>query len=193
MSPRAPRRHAMRGGQNVVEVALILPLLLLLAFGVFDLGRAFGLGITTVGSARSGLREGIQNTTNDTGLFIRGDFGSNTNWGSEEGPPFGGPAAVFAHCPTPNVAAGESCGDPNGCPPASFAPTQDSCFAIGSCTLVGATCNPASITWNMPVPKKGDVLVVRVVSRLQLITGLVAAVTGRNIYIAHDQFAYPLY
>ncbi len=43
-------------GQGVVEFALILPLLLVVVFGVFDLGRIYFSTITLTSAAREGAR-----------------------------------------------------------------------------------------------------------------------------------------
>ncbi len=48
-------------GQDLVEFAIVLPLLLLLVFGVFDLGRLFHAGITITSAAREGARFGTRN------------------------------------------------------------------------------------------------------------------------------------
>jgi hypothetical protein len=61
------RKHVRPGerGQELVEFALLLPLLLLIAFGVLDLGRAFHASITIANAAREGARYGT---------FHPGDF-----------------------------------------------------------------------------------------------------------------------
>jgi hypothetical protein len=43
-------------GQGLIELALVLPFLLVVIFGVFDLGRVFFTTITLVSSAREGAR-----------------------------------------------------------------------------------------------------------------------------------------
>lgn len=43
-------------GQELVEFALVLPLLFLIAFGVLDLGRLFHAAITITNAAREGAR-----------------------------------------------------------------------------------------------------------------------------------------
>jgi len=48
-------------GQDLVEFALLLPILLLLVFGIFDLGRLFHAGITITSAAREGARFGTRN------------------------------------------------------------------------------------------------------------------------------------
>ena len=50
-------------GQALVEFALILPLLLLLIFGVIEFGRIFGAELTVNNSAREGARLGAIGAT----------------------------------------------------------------------------------------------------------------------------------
>ncbi len=52
-------------GQSLVEFALILPIFLLIAFGVFDFGLAFDASIGISNAAREGARQGATqpNTT----------------------------------------------------------------------------------------------------------------------------------
>jgi len=45
-------------GQALVEFALVLPLLLLLLFGIIEFGRVFGAELTVSNSAREGARVG---------------------------------------------------------------------------------------------------------------------------------------
>ena len=52
-----PHRH----GQSMVEFALILPLMILIIAGIFDLGRAFFASITITNAAREGARYGTLN------------------------------------------------------------------------------------------------------------------------------------
>jgi Flp pilus assembly protein TadG len=52
---RLPNGNGRRG-QELVEFALVLPLLILIAFGVLDLGRAFHAFITITNAAREGAR-----------------------------------------------------------------------------------------------------------------------------------------
>ncbi len=56
---RASRNHAH--GQELVEFALVLPLLFLVAFGVLDLGRLFHAAITINNAAREGARYATRN------------------------------------------------------------------------------------------------------------------------------------
>lgn len=57
-----------RQGQSMVEFALILPLLVLMVAGIFDLGRAFFASITITNAAREGARYGTLNSDYITGV-----------------------------------------------------------------------------------------------------------------------------
>ena len=48
-----------QSGQEMVELAILLPLLLLFVFGVLDLGRVFHAAITITNAAREGARYGM--------------------------------------------------------------------------------------------------------------------------------------
>lgn len=49
---------ATERGQELIELAILLPLLLLIAFGVLDLGRLYHAAITITNAAREGARYG---------------------------------------------------------------------------------------------------------------------------------------
>lgn len=51
-------RHRQEGGVALVEFAMVLPLLLVLVFGIVDFGRAFQTWITLTNAAREGARLG---------------------------------------------------------------------------------------------------------------------------------------
>jgi Flp pilus assembly protein TadG len=55
-------------GSSMVEMAIFLPLLLLLLMGVADFGRAYYLAIEVAGAARAGAVYGEQNITDTTGM-----------------------------------------------------------------------------------------------------------------------------
>jgi Flp pilus assembly protein TadG len=56
-------------GQALVELALILPFLLLLLFGIIEFGRAFFQKNMTINAAREGARRGaVQTTWNPTAI-----------------------------------------------------------------------------------------------------------------------------
>jgi Flp pilus assembly protein TadG len=61
-------RHRHTLGQGIVEFALLLPILLLLIVGVFDLGRAFHALITITNAAREGARYGTLHASDEDGM-----------------------------------------------------------------------------------------------------------------------------
>ena len=60
---RSPDLHPLRRGnlraQNLVEFALIFPVLMLLLFGIIDFGRVFHVLIAISNAAREGARYGV--------------------------------------------------------------------------------------------------------------------------------------
>ncbi len=54
-------RNETSAGQSITELAVILPLLLLILAGVLDLGRAYFAYVTIVNAAREGARYGAEN------------------------------------------------------------------------------------------------------------------------------------
>ncbi|MEA3345829.1 MAG: TadE family protein [Chloroflexota bacterium] len=58
-------------GQSVVELALLLPILMIILTGVVDLGRAFNAYITITNAAREGARYGSLNPTDTNGIKAR--------------------------------------------------------------------------------------------------------------------------
>jgi hypothetical protein len=64
-------RQSSRRGQTLVEFAIILPLLLLIIFGVIDLGRAFYTSVVLSNMARSGARFAALNYSNTSITDLR--------------------------------------------------------------------------------------------------------------------------
>lgn len=58
-------------GANLVEMALIVPLLLLLLVGVADMGRAYFTYITMINAAREGARYGVDHPADHGGIATR--------------------------------------------------------------------------------------------------------------------------
>ncbi len=58
-NPRNGRRPGLRGGNAVLETALVLPVLLYLAFGTVEFGHYFFVKHTLQGAAREGARRAI--------------------------------------------------------------------------------------------------------------------------------------
>jgi Flp pilus assembly protein TadG len=85
-SDRPSRRRGARG-QGLVEFALVAPLLIALAFGIFDFGRGMSANVTVTNASREGARWLATQASNLT---------SSTNYGSS--------------CPTGTSAPGSSSG-----------------------------------------------------------------------------------
>jgi Flp pilus assembly protein TadG len=55
-------------GQSAVEFAILLPVLMLILFGVLDLGRIFFAAITVANAARAGARYATQHPSDTAGI-----------------------------------------------------------------------------------------------------------------------------
>ena len=64
------RNKLHQSGQDLLEFALVLPVLLLVVFGVLDLGRLFHAGITITNAARVGARTGALSLNGVTAATI---------------------------------------------------------------------------------------------------------------------------
>lgn len=62
------RRPGGSSGQELVELALLLPVLFMVATGVLDLGRLFHAYITITNSAREGARYGTFDPSDNSGI-----------------------------------------------------------------------------------------------------------------------------
>lgn len=113
-------RHGKSRGQALVEFAVCLPILILLAAGVLELGRGYSFGVATSDAARDGARyvAGKTATNNGPGLtnmcsLVTADLASvtsNVSCATQVGhaPPFvagtdytkpaGGQAVVVVYC-----------------------------------------------------------------------------------------------
>ncbi len=60
--------HCTARGQSLVELALTLPLLMLILIGTLDLGRMLIAYVTIQNAAREGARYGIDNPSDTTGI-----------------------------------------------------------------------------------------------------------------------------
>jgi len=180
------RFHRESRGQSFIEVALALPVILLLVLGVTDLARAFYFSIETSGAARAGLRSAIVLETTDIGDAVRGEPNSavpNTVevWGDT------GQGQTNADCTS--TVGSQRCGDPNGCPPSVF--TQSSgvnkgriaCFAVRACRLsnvdYGTCASPGA--WNTrPTSTTANTRAIEVVVfyKFTPVTPLIASFLG---------------
>ncbi len=66
--PHPSQSRGHRRGQSLVELALTLPLLFLILFGVVDLGRLFTAYVTITNASREGARYGMTNSTDSSGI-----------------------------------------------------------------------------------------------------------------------------
>ena len=65
------RKDRLQRGANLVEMALLVPLLLLILAGVTDLGRAYFTYITMINAAREGARWGVDHPADHGGMEAR--------------------------------------------------------------------------------------------------------------------------
>lgn len=65
------RKDRLERGANLVEMALLVPLLLLILAGVADLGRAYFTYITMINAAREGARWGVDHPADHGGMAAR--------------------------------------------------------------------------------------------------------------------------
>src|SRR2546428_14164177 len=119
------RSNSRRRAQAMVEMAIVLPLIVMMMLGAADLGRAFYLDIEMTGASRAGMREGIQGTASDLGNSVRNevfDAIDNTQavWGST------GPAGAYDGC---GPARGGRRGPP-GLPPNPVHRAPQALFAV---------------------------------------------------------------
>lgn len=71
------RQRTTETGQALVEFALVLPIFLVLLFGLVDFGRAFHTWLLVTNAAREGARVGaVRGNTNDINTRINGSIGS---------------------------------------------------------------------------------------------------------------------
>jgi len=77
---RARRRFGRDDGQALVEMALALPILLLLLVGIFEFARAYSIKQTIVNAAREGARQGVlQGVAADSVTRVINRFLSSNN------------------------------------------------------------------------------------------------------------------
>jgi len=187
---RGPHRPKSRS-QALVEMALILPILVMLMLGAADLGRAFYLNIEVAGASRAGMRTGVITASNDVGNAVRREAynaidNSAAVWGNT------GPGGTYDGCKQPTG----PCGDPTGCAPSAFVGAQLACFAVRTCHISGATCSSYDAWGSRPAAGTFDqALQVRVVYKFTPVTPLVASLTGNNgvFYLTSDATALELY
>ncbi len=187
------RGHRRRRGQSLVEMALVVPVLVMVMLGAADLGRAFYMSIEIAGASRAGMRMGVIGGTNDIGAAVRSEpfnaiDNSATVWGST------GPGQPYDGCSSP----GGPCGDPGGCDPASaFTGTRIACFAVRTCTVdqVNGGCSSYSGWGIRPTQGTGAAVQVLVVYKFTPVTPLISSFAGNNgvLYLQNQTTGVELY
>ena len=201
MSRQARRRQR---GQAFIELALTIPVLVALALGTVDLGRAFYANLPVAGMASVGAQVGAGSNVNDIGTSIRVESNAvpntSTAWGSDLYA--GGTNAACATTPNLTTQA-QSCGDPYGCQTsgthnAFTSASRVACYAVGMCTVESSNHNgqcTSAVTWQARPPAAATVtspytngaLVVKVVYVFTPFTPLVkgfVASTGNILYLS---------
>ncbi len=178
-----------RRGQALVEMAMVVPLLVLLMLGAADLGRAFHRSLSLGGAGRIGMRVGTIDTSTDIGAAIRGEPAISNDvatWGAT------GPGGVNDCDPMQST---HTCGDPNGCVASSFVGSQVACFAVQTCTLSGSACTASVPIWgSRPASGSGQGLQVRLVYKFTFLTPLIGAFfSGPVLYLTTDTYGIELY
>jgi cell division protein FtsB len=83
-SRSTPRQSAERRGTATVETALVLPLLLLFFFGIFEYGQYLSVQQVIENAARSGARYAVVNTSTATTAqvqsYVSGKLSTVNNW-----------------------------------------------------------------------------------------------------------------
>jgi Flp pilus assembly protein TadG len=88
---KSRRRSALNSGQASVELALSLPLLLMMFLVVVETGRAFYIAISVTNAARAGVQYGSQN------LSTAGDNAGMQSAATNDAPNLTGMTAVATH------------------------------------------------------------------------------------------------
>ncbi|HYM50099.1 MAG TPA: TadE family protein [Candidatus Limnocylindrales bacterium] len=183
-----------RRGQALVEMALILPVLVLLMLGAADLGRAYYIKLEMSGASRAGMRMGVLGTGVDIGNAVRAEPNSaipNTTaaWGAN------GPGGLNDCDPTQST---HKCGDQAGCAPgANWTTGQVACFAVRTCIVwTNGTCSSVSTWGTRPAAAADQGVEVLTVYRFQAATPIIAAFApnpGGIFYLSADTVGLQLY
>src|SRR5579864_5857504 len=160
-------------GQSLVETAITLPVILLLALGVTDLGRAFYYREAVTNSARQALRIAVSQYQQTTANTICGGTG-------------GGPVAVTVNSAVPpgggaivtiaNQAALESSSD--GTPAGSV--ISGATISVTFHCLNGAVITNATGNGLGPADPGSDSVTITITKRMSVITPLLWPLTGSS-------------
>ena len=194
------KKQRTRGGQALIETALVLPVLILLMLGSADLGRAFYLKLEMSGASRAGMRMAVLGQTVDLGDAVRAEPNSAipnsyAAWGLMAATTAGG---TNGDCSS--AAATQRCGDPSGCDRGSATAWsvagQQACFAVRTClSWLNGICSGYSAWGQRPAAGVDQPIQVRTVYRFVPATPIIAAFTGGNgaFYLVAETTGLQLY
>jgi Flp pilus assembly protein TadG len=170
-SARLPGR-----GQSLVEAAVTLPLVLLLALGVTDIGRAFYYREAVTNAARQALRVAVNSTQHSTADAICASAGAGpiaVTTNSPINPPTASIATIV------NLAALES--SSNGTPAGSV--IAGGTIHVTFHCLGGAAVTNATSNGNGPSDPGSDSVTVSITYSFQVITPLLWPIAGTSFPI----------
>lgn len=200
------RRHGERG-QAFIELALSIPVLILIVLGTVDLGRAFYVNLPVTGMASVGAQVGATSSTADVGLAVRQESNivpdTAVAWGNVYYDSSTKGANSTCNTTPATGTQAQPCGDPHGCQTsgstdAFSSASRIACFAVGMCTLDAnhdGQCTSA-VTWQARppagatsggAPSTNAALVVKVVYAFTPSTPLIAnffRATGSILYLS---------
>lgn len=170
----AGRRKTLRG-QSLVEVAISLPVLLLLALGVTDIGRAFYYREAVTNSARQALRIAVSPSQHATADAVcAGAGGPSAVTLTTSIPPGGSTIASIV-----NIASLESSSNAT----AAGSVISGGTISVTFHCLAGAAITNATSNGAGPLDPGSDSVTVSVTYRLSVITPLLWPVTGTSFPI----------
>ncbi len=178
--PRMRGRRS-RSGQSLVEAAVTLPFVLLLALGVTDIGRAFYYREAVTNSVRQALRVAVSPSQKSTADNVCAGTG-------------GGPVAVSVTSPIPpsggaistiaNEAALES--SSNGTPAGSV--IAGATLSVTFHCLNGAAVTNANTNGNGPLDPGSDSVTATITHTMRVITPLLWPVVGATFPVTVTSF-----
>jgi Flp pilus assembly protein TadG len=175
----AGRRNALRG-QSLVEVAITLPVILLLALGVTDIGRAFYYREAVTNSTRQALRVAVSPTQHATADAVCAGTGAATAVTVTTSIPAGsGSIATIV-----NNASFES--SSNGA--AGGSAISGATMSVTFHCLAGAAVTNATSNGGGPLDPGSDSVTVSITYRLSVITPLLWPVTGSSFPITVSSY-----
>src|SRR6266849_4872377 len=179
MRSRARMARRRMRGQSLVETAITLPVVLLLALGVTDIGRAFYYREAVTNSTRQALRVAVSPSQQATADAICAGTGSGPLAVTVTSPipPAGGSISTIA-----NEAALES--STNGTPAGSViagATLSVTFHCLNSAAITNATANGSG-------PQSSDSITATISDTMRIITPLLWPVVGAQIGITVSSY-----